>query len=80
MTAPSDSGALYVAPVLTQMLEVHPDLSVDLKEGRVEELRAKARFEGFPIHAIWSPTPFQPAASREFIALMAKTLSDEGVR
>ena len=52
----------------------------DLKEGRVVELLAKARFEGFPIHAVWSPTPFQPAASREFIALMAKKLSDEDIR
>lgn len=52
----------------------------DLKEGRVVELLAKARFEGFPIHAIWSPTPFQPAASREFIALMAKKLSEEDIR
>lgn len=51
----------------------------DLKEGRVVELLAKARFEGFPIHAVWSPTPFQPAASRDFVALMSKTLSDEGI-
>ncbi|WP_415919010.1 LysR family transcriptional regulator [Tateyamaria sp. SN6-1] len=51
----------------------------DLREGSVVELLAKARFEGFPIHAIWSPTPFQPAASREFIALMAKKLSAEGI-
>jgi len=52
----------------------------DLKDGSVVELLAKARFEGFPIHAIWSPTPFQPAASREFIALMAKNLADEDIR
>lgn len=52
----------------------------DLREGRVVDLLAKARFEGFPIHAIWSPTPFQPAASREFIALMAKKLSDEDIK
>ena len=52
----------------------------DLKEGSVVELLAKARFEGFPIHALWSSTPFQPAASREFIAMMAKKLSDEGIR
>ena len=44
----------------------------DLKERRVVELLSTARFEGFPIHAIWAPTPFQPAASREFIAMMAK--------
>lgn len=52
----------------------------DLREGSVVELLAKARFDGFPIHAIWSPTPFQPAASREFIALMAKKLSEEDIR
>lgn len=52
----------------------------DLREGRVMNLLAKARFEGFPIHAIWSSTPFQPAASREFIALMAKKLSDEDIK
>ena len=52
----------------------------DLKERRVVELLAKARFEGFPIHAIWSPTPFQPAASRKFISLMVKKMSDEEIR
>lgn len=52
----------------------------DLREGRVVELLAKANFEGFPIHAVWSPTPYQPAASREFVGIMAKKLSEEGVR
>lgn len=52
----------------------------DLEAGRVVEVLAKARFEGFPIHAVWSPTPYQPAASREFVSLMGQSLSNAGVR
>lgn len=52
----------------------------DLEEGRVVELLAKARFEPFPIHAIWSPTPYQPAAPRTFISMMAQSLSDNGIK
>lgn len=49
----------------------------DLKAGRVVELLAKARFEPFPIHAVWSPTPFQPAASRMFVQQIAQALLAE---
>jgi len=52
----------------------------DLKNRYVVQLLPKARFEPFPIHAIWSPTPYQPAASRIFVSMMAEKLSDEGIK
>lgn len=51
----------------------------DLKNGRVVEVLANARFEGFPIHAVWSATPYQPAASRTFVTMMAHKLSEEEI-
>lgn len=51
----------------------------DLMEGRLVELLPKARFEPFPIHAVWSPTPYQPAASRIFVTTMARSLSEAGI-
>ncbi len=51
----------------------------DLKAGRVVPVIPGAAFSSFPIHAIWSPTPFQPAASRIFVQRVIAVLRSEGL-
>ncbi|MEM7721375.1 MAG: LysR substrate-binding domain-containing protein [Pseudomonadota bacterium] len=51
----------------------------DLKAGRVVSVLPDASFSAFPIHAVWSPTPFQPAASRVFIERAMSALRKEGL-
>ncbi|MEM1363124.1 MAG: LysR family transcriptional regulator [Pseudomonadota bacterium] len=51
----------------------------DVAAGRLVRLLPKATFSAFPIHAVWSPTPFQPAAPRNFVAAMAEALRAAGV-
>lgn len=51
----------------------------DLAQGRLVHLLPGAAFEGFPIHALWSPTPFQPAAPRVFVAEMIEALRGAGM-
>ncbi len=52
--------------------------SDDLAAGRLVSLLPEASFAAFPIHAVWSPTPFQPAAPRRFVAAMAEALRQAG--
>ncbi len=51
----------------------------DLREGRVVPVLPGARFASFPIHAVWSPTPFQPAASRVFVERAVSALRQAGL-
>ncbi|UWR21756.1 LysR family transcriptional regulator [Sulfitobacter sp. S190] len=51
----------------------------DLAQGDLVALLPDARFDPFPIHAVWSPTPYQPAASRIFVTLMAEHLTKAGL-
>ncbi len=46
----------------------------DIAAGRLVRLLPEARFDAFPIRAVWSPTPFQPAAPRAFVAAMGDAL------
>lgn len=51
----------------------------DVAAGRLVRLLPEATFSAFPIHAVWSPTPFQPAAPRVFVTSMAEALRRAGV-
>lgn len=51
----------------------------DIKSGRAVPVLAGAKFSAFPIHALWSPTPFQPAASRVFVQRCQSALRGEGL-
>jgi DNA-binding transcriptional LysR family regulator len=51
----------------------------DLKAGRVVSVVPGAKFSAFPIHAVWSPTPFQPAASRVFVQRSISVLRNKGL-
>lgn len=51
----------------------------DVAAGRLTRLLPDAAFAAFPVHALWSPTPFQPAASRAFVAAMADALREAGL-
>ncbi|MEM7489698.1 MAG: LysR family transcriptional regulator [Pseudomonadota bacterium] len=51
----------------------------DVAAGRLVRLLPEATFAAFPIHAVWSPTPFQPAAPRTFVAAMAEALRAAGL-
>lgn len=51
----------------------------DLAAGRLVHVLAGASFNAFQIHAIWLPTPFQPAAPRSFIAKMSEALRKAGM-
>ena len=51
----------------------------DLAAGRVVELLPEVGFTPLPIHAVWQPTPFQPAAPRAFVAAMADALTRSGL-
>ena len=46
----------------------------DILEGRLRNVLQDAEFKGFPISAVWSPTPYQPAASRMFVANITEAL------
>ncbi|MEM7644300.1 MAG: LysR family transcriptional regulator, partial [Pseudomonadota bacterium] len=46
----------------------------DVAAGRLVRILPDAVFAAFPIHAVWSPTPFQPAAPRTFVAAMRDAL------
>jgi len=49
----------------------------DITEGRLVRILPKANFAPFPIHAVWSPTPFQTAAARVFITATMEKLRTE---
>ncbi len=51
----------------------------DLREGRVVSALPGTRFASFPIHAVWLPTPFQPAASRMFVERTMSALRRAGL-
>ncbi|MEO1774012.1 MAG: LysR family transcriptional regulator [Pseudomonadota bacterium] len=51
----------------------------DLRKGRLVPLLPGASHAAFPIHAIWSPTPFQPAAPRAFVNAMVPALRHAGL-
>ncbi|GFE63170.1 LysR family transcriptional regulator [Litoreibacter roseus] len=51
----------------------------DIKAGRLARLLPDASFDAFPVHAVWSPTPFQPAASRTFVSSIAEALRSAGL-
>ncbi len=51
----------------------------DLDAGRLVRMFPEASFDAFPIHAVWLPTPFQPAASRTFVEAMSEALQEAGL-
>lgn len=51
----------------------------DIAAGQLVRLLPEAEFDAFPIHAVWSPTPFQPAAPRTFVDEIAKSLRSAGL-
>ncbi|MEM8824262.1 MAG: substrate binding domain-containing protein, partial [Pseudomonadota bacterium] len=83
---PSRLGVNSMSAVRAMVLAGHgvhlgPDWAFgdDIAAGRLVRLLPEAEFNAFPIRAVWSPTPFQPAAPRIFVAAMADALRDAGL-
>lgn len=51
----------------------------DIASGRLVRILPEAEFDAFPIQAVWSPTPFQPAAPRIFVEEVASSLRSAGL-
>ncbi|MEM8849791.1 MAG: LysR family transcriptional regulator [Pseudomonadota bacterium] len=83
---PSRLGVNSMSAVRTMVVAGHgmhlgPDWAFgdDIAAGRLVRLFPQAAFKAFPIRAVWSPTPFQPAAPRAFVAAMGTALAAAGM-
>ncbi len=81
-TLPSRVGVNSMSAVRAMVLEgrgahLGPDwaFAEDLAAGRLAAILPEAAYAAFPIHAVWPPTPFRPAAQRVFVDWMAEALT-----